>query len=326
MNERRWTVLTLIFLLLGLGLSACMGADAPSPTSSEAPPPAEATEAPTNIPTATDMPTEALEPTQTPTIATEETTEQVLTSPLPPDPIPQTFQASDGVELSGRLYPAAEINAPLIVLFHWAPGDQSAWDAIAPWLQNRVDLAELPENDLPWLDPSWFPPMPDGVSYNVFTFTFRGCEGGCRSFDREGWLLDAEGVMTHVSGLENVDISRVAAVGASIGADGAAIGCHAYNMMDGVCLGAISLSPGGYLTRPYPEEVADLGAEAPPKPAWCLYSVGDAESAAACEAAEGENFQAISYDGGAHGLAIVEPNREPDPLGLLLDFLKKIGL
>ena len=35
--------------------------------------------------------------------------------------------------------------------------------------------------------------------------------------------------MIHLIGIENVDLSRVLTIGASIGADGAVYGCHFYN-------------------------------------------------------------------------------------------------
>lgn len=174
--------------------------------------------------------------------------------------------------------------------------------------------------------PDWFPQMPEGVSFHVFTFTFRGCEGGCQSFDREGWLLDVEAVMDHLPTLEDMVFSQVATIGASIGADGAAYGCHYYNEAVGGCQGALSLSPGGYLTIPYPEEVKNLDQEDPPKPAWCLYSAEDQESAFMCENAGGDNFRAISYPDSAHGMVLTEPDREPNALDLTLEFLNQTGL
>ncbi|MCB2213881.1 hypothetical protein KQH50_00660 [bacterium] len=239
---------------------------------------------------------------------------------LPADPISMTFQASDGTELSGTFYPSASNNAPLIVLMHWAPGDQTDWRAIAAWLQNR-GLAVEPGNE-PWLDSSWFPGISEAYSFNVFTFTFRGCEGGCQSFDREGWVLDTEAAMTHIIGVENVDLSKVLTIGASIGADGAAYGCHFYNSELGGCQGALSLSPGGYLAMPYADEVANLEAEMIPRPAWCLYADGDADAVAACESASGDHFQAFEYTDSAHGMALIEPDRDPNPLGLILDFIE----
>ena len=212
------------------------------------------------------------------------------------------------------------------MLFHWAPGDQTEWEAIAPWLQNRAYQPDLPDNRPPWLTHDWFPQMPDSAAFNVLTFTFRGCEGGCQTFDREGWLLDVEAVMDHLQTLEDVDLAHIGTIGASIGADGAPYGCHYYNEHYGGCQGALSLSPGGYLTLPYPEEVANLGNEDPPKPAWCLYSSGDGESAGACEAAVGDHYHAVSYPGSAHGMALVVPETDPNPLDLILAFLNQAGL
>lgn len=247
-------------------------------------------------------------------------------NPLPQDPLEQRILTSDGVELAGTFYPAAFVDAPLVILLHWALGDQTVWYAIAPWLQNRGFQSAPSESGQPWMDPSWFPKLPDEVSFNVLTFTFRGCEGGCQRFDREGWLVDLEAVMTYVIGLEKVDIGRVATIGASIGADGAVYGCHYYNHSFGGCQGALSLSPGGYLTIPYPEEVANLQNDSPPTPAWCVYSTGDADSARACEHAAVDHYRIISYAGRAHGLAMIEPDRQPNPLKLMLEFLNDIGL
>jgi len=80
------------------------------------------------------------------------------------------------------------------------------------------------------------------------------------------------------------------------------------------------------LTIPYPEEVTNLMHDTPPTPAWCLYSTGDSESAAACEQAVGDHYRVISYTDRAHGLAMIEPDRQPNPLNLMLEFLNDIGL
>lgn len=263
---------------------------------------------------------EASEPTLPEESDTPGTGDEENANDLPADPIPMTFQASDGMELSGTFYPSASNNAPLIVLLHWAPGDQTDWRAIAAWLQNRGLTVEA-GND-PWLDASWFPGISDATSFNVFTFTFRGCEGGCQSFDREGWVLDVEAAMTHIIGIENVDLSKVLTIGASIGADGAAYGCHFYNSELGGCQGALSLSPGGYLGMSYADEVANLEAEMIPRPAWCLYADGDAEAAAACESVSGDLFNIMEYTDSAHGMALIEPGRDPNPLDLILDFIE----
>ena len=249
-------------------------------------------------------------------------TEEDNTNPLPADPITQTFTASDGTELEGTFYPAATIDAPLVVLMHWAPGDQSDWQAIAAWLQNRGLQTVAGNSGEAWLDSSWFPVLLDDVTFNVFTFTFRGCEGGCQEFNREGWKLDVEAAMLHIIGIEDADLSKVLTVGASIGADGAAYGCHFYNSELGGCLGAFSLSPGGYLTLSYADEVALLENELLPRPAWCLYSAGDSESSAACQEAEGQLYLATEYEGTAHGMSLISPDVDPNPLDELLRFIE----
>jgi hypothetical protein len=157
----------------------------------------------------------------------------------------------------------------------------------------------------------------------VFTFTFRNCEGGCQGFERAAWLQDARAAMEKAYTLEGVDLTRIVAIGASIGADGAPDGCTWLNgMYVNSCLGALSLSPGGFLTLPYREAVTALGAEQPPKPGWCLYAKSDSDSRRACENAEGENYLAYEYEGDMHGMVLIQPGLEPGALDLILEFLK----
>ena len=237
-----------------------------------------------------------------------------------------SFQSSDGQELSGVYYPPAKGPAPLIILMHWAPGDQSDWEAAACWLQNRGSCEEvLNPKAVSWLDPAWFPSLPHDRSYAVFTFTFRGCEGGCQKSDRPGWLLDAQAAVLAGREMPGVDAQRIVTVGASIGSDGAADGCIWLNQQfPGSCLGAFSISPGGYLTIPYADAVRSLGEMQPAAPAWCLYSTNDQESAKACQAASGEHYRAVSYQGSLHGMQLLAPNVQPAPLQLLLDFLNLV--
>ncbi len=248
------------------------------------------------------------------------------TSPMAPAPVAHTIETDDGVELQGMFYPAMTDDAPLIVLMHWARGDKDDWRMVAPWLQNSAIQEDMVGSGMPWLLSSWFPALPEGVSFNVFAFTFRGCEGGCESFDQEGWLLDIEAVMMYIKDLPNVDLSRVATVGASIGGDSAAYGCYYYNAEYGVCHGAFSISPGGYVNTTYSEAVANLEDESPPAAAWCLYAVDDAEAAEACQNATGNLYQATEYEGDAHGMWLVSPDFEPNPLSKLLEFFYAIGI
>lgn len=318
-------LITLILLANLLFLGACQPiSPTPTVTATEADPePTEPTlEIPEEPPAPTETPTDEPEPTPT---ETPEVTEEVTEAPgLPSPPVPQSIQTADGETLEGTFYPAAVPGAPLIILMHWAMGDQTDWRAIAPWLQNRGEGQDIYDGPANWQDPTWFPAIPEENSYNVFTFTFRGCQGGCQDFNREGWLLDVEAAMTHAATLEGVDPARVMALGASIGADGAAYGCHYYNQeQGGGCLGAMSLSPGGYLTIPYPEEVEALSNETPPTPAWCLYADGDGTAAAACQGAEGALYRAVQYEDAAHGMALITKERAPNPLDLILEFINQ---
>lgn len=296
---------------LGLILAALVGCEGVTPPHATTPPP---------LPTVTPRPTPAAAPTATPPLSTVVPPTQAPTPvgepALPPEPQRVEFQAADGQQLEGLYYPAAVNPAPAVVLMHWAPGDQRDWAAIVPWLQNRGVAVE--PGSAPWLDPTWFPPMLEGVSFAVFTFNFRGCEGGCKSFDRAGWLLDAQAAMATVKTLPGVDATRIAAIGASIGADGAADACG-----EG-CLGALSLSPGDYLTVPYADAVAAMQKADPPKPAWCLAAQGDTPSALACRAATGEHYRAFTYPGNEHGLMLLQPGMDPETMGLILDFLRLV--
>ncbi|MBU0705541.1 MAG: hypothetical protein KKC18_16965 [Chloroflexi bacterium] len=302
-------LVSLLFLVtfLAFAITACGPGSTPTaaPTSSPPPEPPSPTTPP---PTETPPP-----PTAAPVL-----------EPLPPEPQEFEFQAADGQVLLGTYYPAAVNPAPMVVLMHWAPGDGGDWIEIAYWLQNR-GLGGQTDPAAPWLDPSWFPKIPsewEEQSFGVFTFTFRGCEGGCSSFDPPGWLLDAQAAMETARALEGVDPQRIVAAGASIGADGAPDGCFWLNQQyENSCLGGFSFSPGGYLTVPYADAVNELGAEQPPKPDWCLFAVEDTDSAQACQSASGDNYRMVQYEGALHGMMLIDPNVEPDALLLLLEFM-----
>lgn len=310
MNRIRFSTTSFALLAMVLVVLAC------EPSAPVAPAPTPTAPAATSVPTTAPVaaPTQARVPATVPP-----------TGGLPPEPMAIKFKASDGRELQGLYYPAAAKAAPVIVLMHWAPGDQNDWPEIAFWLQNRGTGGKTPNpKKAPWLDPSWFPPMLKDQSFAVFTFTFRGCDGGCRTFDRAAWLLDAQAAMQAAGELKGIDPQRILSAGASIGADGAPDGCFWLNAQAGKgrCLGAFSFSPGDYLTVPYADAVKKLEADKPPKPVWCLYGEGDAESSKACKSASGNVYRAVSYKGNAHGMALVIPKLEPNALQLFLDWLQ----
>ena len=326
-------LIALILVALGVACAPPPPTPTPQPTATAVPPtatPVPPTATPTRVPptaTATPVP-----PTATPT--------RVPPSPtpagLPPEPRPIKFKTTDGqATLDGLHYPAAAKGAPVVVLMHWAGSDQYDWAEVAFWLQNRGLGGKSPNpKKFPWLDPSWFPPVPKGQSLNVFTFTFRGCDAsGCKQFGGREWWIDANSAMKQAGELEGVEPGKIAAIGASIGADGAPDGCFWLNAAPGDiagkgrCLGALALSPGNYLTVQYADAVKALQAESPPKPAWCLFGEQDRGSAPTCRAASGSAYRAIEYPGDLHGMFLIAPGVKPKgadagTLQLILDFLK----
>jgi dienelactone hydrolase len=260
----------------------------------------------------------------------EEEQESADTEMTPVEKTSVLIPSEDGRNLDAVLYPAKKKNAPLIILMHWAPGDQREWIEIAHWLQNSgFGGGSGNSGEIPWLDPSWFPALADDDTYNILSFTFSGCEGGCKSFDQKIWLADAQAVVEFAYELQDIDQNRILVVGASIGADGAADGClHLNTVHPGSCKGAFSISPGSYLTIKYEQAVRDLGALIDPVPALCLYAENDIESAAACGNFEADNYTAYNFpadavQGNGHGMNLVEPDLNPNPLMLLVEFLKE---
>lgn len=282
-------------------------------------------------------------PTQTPTEIPKEPPMSTLTpepqrplSGLSADPQRVEFQADDGKNLVGYYYPSKYSDAPIMILMHWAGGDLTDWCEIALWLQNRRD--ENPANPeccanagsglpagmpTPWLDSAWFPLMSPEFSVAVFAFDFRDYgESEKGSGDRSKWAKDAKAAFVTTAGLAGVDAARMASLGASIGADGAADGCLLYNQEAGSgCVGAFSLSPGDYLGMDFAAVMKDLAST----PVWCLAGELDSESALVCEGASGEKYRSVIYPGiNLHGMMLFTPDLEPQPMILIQDFLELV--
>ena len=271
---------------------------------------------------APDEPESAVSPTPLP----EPTEPPILQSelpPLPPERQAISIETSDGRVLEGFYYPGAYNPGPTIVLMHWAGGDYDDWTEIAPWLQNRGDetaalwqdvgVSYSAQNGEAWRDASWFPPMLDSTSFNVIVFNFGGFGNSTEGPNRTGLVDDALSAVKFASQLEGVDPNLIAALGASIGADGSANSCHLFNrnFSDmGTCLGAFSLSPGDYLGMPYDESVQYLDAAG--YPVWCLAAEGDYNSPTICREAGGQDFyQYFIYADADHGMRLVTPDHMP---------------
>ena len=267
------------------------------------------------------IPTSTNEMVVTKIVGTEE---QSNVAPLPPQPQEIIFHTPDGETLTGYYYPGSKNPSPLIVLMHWALGDKEDWVEIAYWLQNRgLGGSILHDENKAWLDSSWFPQISKDVSYAVFTFTFRGCDGGCKTSLRDKWLMDVEAAMNAAFNLEGIEKNSIVTIGASIGSDGAVDGCYIINeQVPHTCRGALSLSPGSYLTVPYDIAVEHLEEDGYPKAVWCFYSVDDKPSALACKTASGDRYQLFEYKGERHGMMLIDPHVKPNVLDLFLQFLK----
>jgi dienelactone hydrolase len=333
MMRSRCLILGLIGLLL---LTACRSAAAPTPTippptaipanqatpttsvvtaleATPTSPPPTATQPP--LPTATEPP---VAPTETPAPAPSLTPEQPALPALPPDPQRIEFQTEDGAQLVGYYYPAAVNPAPLVVLMHWAGGNQTDWQYVgmAAWLQNRgIDIPAAP-GPMYFDTPYPFQPLPEGATCGVFTFDFRGYGESAPSGDPQKQLvLDAQAAYTTAAALPGVDPGRVVGIGASIGADGVVDGCNE------ACMAALSLSPGSYLEVAYTDAVKtldDLG-----KPIWCVAAQDDEPALQACQAAAGEHYLAQIYPSGGHAMRLFreENNLQPPIESVILDFL-----
>lgn len=244
-------------------------------------------------------------------------------NPLAPSAMDVFFFSEDNAQLHGRFFPAATLDRPVVVLMHWYQGDQGEWEEIAYWLQNRGCSGNL--RGAPWLDPSWFPNLPPNTSYNVLTFTFRGCAGGCSELTPEYWLLDARASLEAARSLKGVDPDQLVVIGASIGGDAAISSCASMLENDPKsCLGALSLSPGSYLGESYPELVALLEKSSPPRPAWCLFDEADPD-AVVCEKAVGIHYQKEGWQGGnLHGMHLITASLDPLPISRLVEFLELV--
>lgn len=241
----------------------------------------------------------------------------------PPEPREIKFQAEDGKELAGRFFPAGVPDAPVLVLMHWTRGDQTEWEQIATWAQNR-GLGFEQDFNKTWKNPAWFPDYPQNLEIAVFTFTFRGCEGGCRGYPAGEWLLDARAGITAAANLPGVDGQRILTAGASIGADGAVDACAWLNTQgdeEARCRGAFALSPGSFLTVPYEEAAQDLLGNEPPAELFCLFAKRDDAAVETCQSVP--EAEVIDYGYVAeHGFNLIAPELDHNALQLLIEFFK----
>jgi dienelactone hydrolase len=305
-------------LIIALVLAACAGTSEDfGDTLAASPSPSEQIQTQVSIETSQPSMTEEPSPTELPS-----PTPVVV---LPPEPVEIQFTASDGQELNGLYFPAAERPTPIIVLMTWSRGNQTEWEEVAYWLQDRGLLVRTLNSRETWKSSNWYPEITLDRPVGVFTFNFRTCEeeGGCQSYLPAEWLLDAQAALEMASKLEGVDPDNILAVGASNGADGAVDSCAWLNSTDlGVCRGAFALSPASSMTIDFRSAAQSLLGQDPPALVYCLYGLQDDASQETC----GDYAEIVTIDYGYvddHGLELILVDRRPDPLNVLQDFINE---
>jgi len=274
----------------------------------------------TPVPSATITVTPQPSATLPPTITNTPTVTPIVV--LDPPPVEINFSAEDGQLLSGIYYPADTNPAPLVILVHWARGDQKEWTEIALWLQNRSQLVREPNYNKTWRSSDWFPENSLGYSLGVFTFTLRDCEKECKKYSPGEWLLDIQAAMNTALELTGVDKTMIVTAGASIGADGAVFGCASLNRSGlGECRGSYALSPGSLLTIPFENIAGELFQNVPPRPIYCLYGLRDDAAVETCSAVPGARQVDYGYTEN-HGFELIQQLQNPDPLLLLLELIE----
>ena len=274
-------------------------------------------------PTLTTLPSDTPMPAITNTPSITSSPSAIPEVELPPEPIEILFNASDGQELSGLYFPAAEKPAPIIVLMPWSRGNQSEWEEVAYWLQGRGLLVRALNSRETWKSSNWYPERTLNMPLGVFTFNFRSCEGenGCQAYLPAEWLLDAQAALVTASQLVGADPGKILTAGASNGADGAVDSCAWLNNTNqGTCLGAFALSPSSSLTVDFRAAADALLAQEHPAPVYCLYGLLDDASQETC--GDYPEIRAVSYGYVEdHGLELILVDRRPDPLKVLQEFI-----
>jgi len=230
----------------------------------------------------------------------------LLPSPTPGTPLPKPqkieFEAEDHTQLAGFYYPAATPNAPVIVLMHMARGSHKDWESagLVQWLLNQgIDNPHL----------NFYPPLPKGRSFAIFSFDIRGNGESNGYMIFPDLILDARGAYEQAAKLPGVDPSRIAGIGASVGADGVVDVCT-------TCLGALTLSPRSFInsTKNLYKNVVDR-LDTQGIIVWCLAGKTDTLSAETCASAQGKNYKSFIYEGNHHGTGMLSPDDAPEGVG-----------
>jgi len=224
---------------------------------------------PTDTPTPTPTPMPTPEPEKA-TLTPTPTPTPTSTEAPPAEPQDVGFEAEDGQELVGTYYPPPVCPSPLTVVYYpWVHGDKDDVYAVAALL-------------------------PEDVSYGALAITPRGCEGGGQIWDT-GWSLDYVAALSAAKGLPCAGQSPIVTIGSSVGGDGAVYACG----QEEDCVGALSISAGGYLDEPFADLVATMVEQG--KYVWSVSAQDDPESARLDRPEWGDYYREIVVPGDKHG-------------------------
>ena len=216
-----------------------------------------------------------------------------------------TFNLADGSEIVGSFYPPRVSPAPGILLVHQIGMDRLAWLPMVEVLQGNASRSTGVGQET---DPN----------YAVFSFDLPDHGESAGDGSDEAIIAATKQALDLFRTMPGVDPDRIVIMGASVGADAAALLCR-----EG-CIGAISVSPGGYLEIQYTTELMGMDT----RPALCIASKGDVLPYTTCEkgnAAARGKYQIQIYDGDYHGNWIILQNAiikpDPQPVPLIMEWL-----
>jgi dienelactone hydrolase len=208
----------------------------------------------------------------------------------PREPEDVVIEAADGLMIAGTFYPGSgDGPRPGVILLHMNGGRRQDWDEVAP------ELA--------------------AGGYAVLAIDMRGFGDTGGSVDWDAAAADAQAAWSYLAGREDVDESRTAAIGASIGSSMALVAGANEAEINGVVL----LSPGlDYFGVTTDDAMVQYGE----RPVLIVASEEDALSADSSRAlhdlALGE-AQLEMYEGAEHGTNMFAAR--PELTGLIVDWL-----
>lgn len=205
----------------------------------------------------------------------------------------KTFAAADGVQLVGDIYlPAARQKPPVVLLLHMLGHTRRDFGClIAPLTAQGFAVVNV---DLRGHGDSTWRSDKSRTSFQQFS-----------DADWQKLPLDAQKVIQDLQSMPAIDGKKIAIVGASIGANTAAI----VGATDPRVKAEVLLSPGLEYHKMAPAEYMRRG----PRPAWLLAGRGDsysAQSVKQLEQLDPTHIHADVLDTRAHGTDLLSTNPE----------------